>query len=68
MLIYLFLLKVAFSQKMLKDFQISQNIFHFSILNLLKLFYPVHGIDKMSFQTFFAFTDLVYLQLVQIGF
>ena len=33
-----------------------------------ELAYPVHGIDKMSFQTFFAFTDLVYLQLVKIGF
>ena len=34
----------------------------------LKLSHPVHGIGKMSFQTFFAFTDLVYLQVVQIGF
>ena len=32
-----------------------------------KLFHPVHGIDKMTFQTFFAFTYLVHLQLVQIN-
>ena len=33
----------------------------------LKLLHPVHVNDKMSFQTFFDFTDLVYLQVVQIG-
>ena len=32
----------------------------------LKFIHPVHDVDKISFQTFFAFTDLVYLQVVQI--
>ena len=40
-------LKVALNQKMLKDFQISKKIFHFSILNYPKLLHPVHGNDKI---------------------
>ena len=42
-----FFVNVALSQKMWKDFQISQNIFHFCILNLPKLFCPLHGNDEI---------------------
>ena len=31
-----------------------------------KLLHPVHGIDKMSIVNCFAFTGLIYLQIVQI--
>ena len=36
--------------------------------NCPKLLHPVHGFDKVSLLTFFPFTDLVYLQVVQKGF
>ena len=58
-------LKVALSQKMLKDFQISQKIFQ---KNYLKFVHPVHDIDKTSILNFFDFTSLTYLQVVQKGF
>jgi hypothetical protein len=36
--------------------------------NYLKLFYPVHHIDKKSILNFFDFTSLIYLHAVQRGF
>ena len=58
-------LKVALSQKMLKDFQISQKIFQ---KNYLKFVHPVHDIDETSILNFFDFTSLTYLHIVQKGF
>ena len=40
-------LKVAFCQKDVDNFFISQKIFRFSTLDLFKLLRPVHDIDKL---------------------
>ena len=53
---------------MSEDVEVFSNLQKYIPNYYLKLLHPVHGVDKMSFQTFFAFTDLVYLQVVQIGF
>ena len=36
--------------------------------NLPGIINPVHGIDKTSILIFFAFTDLIHLQILQTGF
>ena len=58
-------LKVALSQKMLEDFQISQKIFQKTILNF---FYPVNDNHKTSIVNFFDFTSLTYLRVAQKSF
>ena len=61
------LLKVAFCQKNLEDFYLSQ----ISRINIpfyyLKLLHPVHGIEKMSILKKITFTGLVYLQVQEVG-
>ena len=50
------LLKVALSQKVVGWFS-----------NCLKCAQNYPGIEKIKIQTFFAFTGLIYLQVLQIG-
>ena len=63
-----FQLKVALSQKVQDSFFIANFAIKNIPKNYLKLFHPLHSIDKMSIFKIFTFTCVVYLQVQEAGF